>query len=267
MSSECINIILQSYGESDKARHAELLTCLKMNLANPFIKCIYDLTDKPWIEFVGHSKYKVVEENKWLTYQRAFEFANTIPNQYFAIINSDIALDATSRWDSAAKIFLDNGYILAQSRHEYNTSNGIAQLDAGFKSLFHAHTQDAWLFKSPIAIPNCDFEIGLLGCDNAIAHRIKSAGYNIINKPQQFKILHIDSVRGKTSSNFMQKHAEQPAKIINKHPEEEGYYLLPNYDAISSMTLDDFAKALNFNPSEKYKLICDMMSQKIKIKN
>ena len=263
----CINIILQSYEERDTARNAELEISLKMNLDNPYVKFVYDLTDKPRAIFGANAKYKVVPENKWLTYQRAFDFANTIPGEYFAIINSDITLDSSSKWDMAVKIFLDNRYVLAQSRHEYDIKSGESIMDPGFVPMFHAHTQDAWLFKSPIAIPNCNFEIGLLGCDNAIAHRINSAGYNIINKPQQFKILHHDSARGKTSANYMQKHSEKPAKIINQHPEEEGYYLLPNYDVISHMSLDDMAKLLGFNPTDRYKLICSMMTQKIKIKN
>lgn len=266
MATGIINLVIQSYDEKNDARRRELDICLKMNLDNPFVKCIYDLTNLPREEFISNPKYKVVPENKWLTYQHAFDFANSLPGEYFAILNTDIALDKHSRWDIAAKIFLDNNYVLAQSRHEYDITSGSGKMDDGFASLYHAHTQDAWFFKSPLLVPNCDFEIGLLGCDNAIAHRIHTVGYKIINKPVQFKIFHIDTVRGKTSSNYMEKHTEKP-KILNKHPEDTGCYLLPNYDAISQLSLDDLAKRLGFNPTERYELICDMMSSKIKIKN
>jgi hypothetical protein len=267
LTSGIINIIIQSYDEKNEERKKELELCLKMNLDNPHIKTVYDLTDYPRTTFTSNSKYKVVPWSKWLTYQHAFEHANSIPGEYFAILNSDIAIDNTSRWNMAASIFLDNSYVLAQSRHEFDTASGKATMDPQFAQLLHAHTQDAWFFKSPILVSNCDFEIGLLGCDNAIAHRIHSSGYKIINNPTQFKILHIDTARGKTSSNFMAKHTEQPAKIVNKHPEEQGCYLLPNYDTVSKMTLDQLATALGFNPTERYEIMCEMMSRKIKIKN
>ena len=262
-----LNLIIQSYDEKDTARRAELDHCLKINLENPYIKTVYDLTDSPRTQFTSNKKYKILPWNKWLTYQYAFEFANSIPGEYFVILNTDIALDKDSRWNMAASIFLDNGYVLALSRHEYDIATGTAKLDPIFAQMLHAHTQDAWFFKSPINVPNADFEIGLLGCDNAIAHRIHSAGYHLINNPVQFKIFHIDSARGKTSSNFMDKHTEKPAKIINKHPEEQGCYLVPNYDSVSKLTLDQLANSLALNPTEKYEIMCEMMSRKIKIKN
>ena len=260
-----INIIIQSYNEQNIERRNELDLCLLENLDNPYIKFIYDLTDKPKLN-INSLKYKIIEHSKWITFQDAFIFANTIPNEYFAIINTDIILDKNSRWDIAIKTFLDNMYVLALSRHEYDINTKNSKLDPIFSQLFHAHTQDAWLFKTPINIQNCDFEIGLLGCDNAIADRINKSGYNIINKPIQFKIYHVDNVRGKTSFNFISKHTEN-TKILNKHPEELGCYLLPNYDIISTISIDDIIKMLNLNSTEKYNLICYIMSQKIKIKN
>ena len=262
-----LNLIIQSYNEKDSARSQELDTCLQMNLENPYVKAIYDLTDYPRIQFTSNEKYKVVPWSEWLTFQKAFEFANSMPSEYFVILNTDIALDKDSKWNLASSIFLDNAYILALSRHEYDLSTGIAKMDPIFEQLLHSHTQDAWIFKSPINVPNSDFEIGLLGCDNAIAHRMHTAGYHLINYPTKYKILHIDTVRGKTSSNFMTKHHQQPAKITNKHPEEQGCYLLPNYEAAAKMSLDALASGLAMNPTEKYEIICEIMSRKIKIKN
>jgi len=264
-----INLIIQSYDEKNEDRIKELDTCLEENLKNPFIKKIYDLTDKPNLKFIKNDKYIVVPVDKWLTYKMTFEFANTIPNEYFALINNDIILDPNSNWDIAEKVFLDNKYILAQSRHEYDITTNTAVLDVNFSHLFHAHTQDGWFFKTPLIIPSnidCDFEIGLLGCDNAIAERIYKSGYNIINKPIQFKIFHLDIARGKTSSNFKEVHNKK-SKIENKHPEEKGCFLLPNLDIVSRINMEDFCKMFQVSPIEKYRIMCEIMNSKIKINN
>jgi hypothetical protein len=158
----------------------------------------------------------------------------------------------------------------------------------------HAHTQDAWLFKAPINItPNaslnvncdmsCDFEIGYLGCDNAIADRLVKYGYKLINQPETYKIFHYDIAKGKTSINFMDKHKhetnENKEKPKNKYPERLGSYLVPNYDQILSMGSgkDVDVNNMNFNNiinslggssnMEKYEFISKIMSDRIIMNN
>src|SRR5436190_23791826 len=95
-----------------------------------------------------------------------------------------------------------------------------------------ANSQDAWIFRAPLEnVNHCDFCVGTLGCDNAIAHRIKQAGYLPVNAPQQFKVFHLDRVRGKTLQNqneiFRQERKENWRR---SYPEREGQYLLPDID-------------------------------------
>jgi hypothetical protein len=110
------------------------------------------------------------------------------------------------------------------------------KLDDNFQKLYHSTTQDAWLFKTHIQVNNCDFEFGMLGCDNAIADRIIHSGYKIINKPITFKIFHNDNVKGKNSLNFIEKHKIDAQiksnKPKNSHPERCGSFVVPNYDKI-----------------------------------
>jgi hypothetical protein len=54
----------------------------------------------------------------------------------------------------------------------------------GFARIAFAVAQDAWIFRAPFEVADCDFEIGTLGCDNALAHRIKCAGRLPINSPR-----------------------------------------------------------------------------------
>ena len=178
--------------------------------------------------------------------------------------------------------WLNSGYILAQSRHEYNPANGscAASMDSNFSKLMHANTQDAWFYSSNKQnenIKDCDFEIGMLGCDNAIAHRLLSSGYKVINMPRNFPIWHYDIVRGKNSTNFLEKHKQlydSNVKPKNTHPERTGQALIPNYDMMidtSSSYSIDLISLINqlggISNWEKYKLISEMLSSRIIIYN
>jgi glycosyltransferase involved in cell wall biosynthesis len=292
-----LNIIFQSYPESNPARRVELEHCILANLAHPSVKYIHDFTgvsnEYLPISITSHPKYIHVlgrESNNgaWLTYKTAFTYSSSSANTklfgiYWSVINCDIMLATTplTKWH-LIRGWLNSGYILAQSRHEYNPVYCTAGLDANFSKLMHANTQDAWFYSTEHALDmvDCDFKIGMLGCDNAIAHRLLSSGYKVINMPQTFPIWHYDIVRGKNSSNFLEKHSQPGgngnanAKPKNTHPERTGQALVPNYDAMmetgggASIDLVALINQLGgISNWEKYKLILEMMSSRILIFN
>ena len=300
-----INIILQSYPESNLDRLKELKYCIKKNLENPYVKMVYDfgsgidLFDNDNDNGTSEDddkiklKYKQISNTKWLTFEMAINFANTKhefntsnKREYWCILNLDIFLDAKSPWNTI-RGQLNNGFIYAQSRHEFNIIEHkiVASMDSNFAQMFHANTQDAWLFKTPIHINNkqidFDFELGFLGCDNAIADRFVKAGYKVINQPMTYKIFHYDSAKGKNSSNYLEKHSketkEKTDKMIkpkNKYPERSGSYLVPNYDQMLSMTggkdidliqlINNLGGCSNF---ERYEFISKLFSDRIIITN
>ena len=162
---------------------------------------------------------------------------------YWCILNLDIFLDDNSKWNTI-RGQINNGFIYAQSRHEFigfgfdngngnssdnNTNNNInnskklkenSKMDSNFAKMYHANTQDAWLFKTPLDCndKNIDynFELGFLGCDNAIAERFMKSGYKVINQPLTYKIFHYDIAKGKTSSNFLEKHTKETKEKLSK---------------------------------------------------
>jgi hypothetical protein len=290
-----INLIIQSYKESNPERLKELEYCFKQNLDNPYINSIHDFGSGIDSGICStNAKYIIVDnpDNKWLTYDMAFKYAtkyNSTSN-YWCIVNLDIFLDKDSNWNMI-KGMLNNGYIYAQSRHEFNIlQNGKidCKMDTNFAKMMHSHTQDAWLFKTPINISsssssscscscscssNCDFELGFLGCDNAIADRLNKSGYKVINQPITYKIFHYDIVKGKTSSNFIEKHnSEKNIKPKNKYPERIGSYLVPNFDQLLGEEQDiNMTNIINglggISNIEKYELICKIMSDRIIMNN
>jgi len=318
-----INLIIQSYKETNPERLKELEYCIIKNLENSYINSIHDFgnliadtyisgnstpsfdisnsTDSIESNFNSNNKnissnkfydnkYIKVDNpnNKWMTYEMAFEYANDVAKMDFGncwcIINLDIFLDSESRWD-LIKGKLNNGFIYAQSRHELNIpyhGDITAKMDDNFAKMMHSHTQDAWLFNTPIQIHSkidCDFEIGFLGCDNAIADRLIKSGYKLINQPITYKIFHYDSAKGKTSSNFIEKHSKESKamelkneKPKNKYPERMGSYLVPNYDQLLGSEKDiDFISIINglggCSNLERYDFISKIMSDRIIMNN
>jgi len=295
-----INLIIQTYRENDPARLKELELAISNNLDNPYIKTIWDLradmadmsNGAVSSHISSNPKYKLgsrAASSTWLTYQEAFEFASKNAKQngiYWCLCNLDIYLDLSSRWNLASS-WLNRNYILTLSRHEYKSPTDI-EMDSNFNKLMHAHTQDAWLFKAPLTVRDCNFEMGMLGCDNAICDRIVKSGYKIINIPTQFKIVHIDNVKGKNSTNFIEKHQSankrnehskksNSQKPVNKHPERIGCYLAPNYNKICEMfckptnrnliDLNALADGFGVDNMERYEFACKLFTAHIKIQN
>ena len=263
-----VNLIIQYCNSTNPARQAEYDFCVLANLNNPHIRRIYNLVEsKTQVPAVirEHSKYSEHPAEHWLTYEAAFKFANEVigPDQFCCISNLDIFLDKDSDW-TAAHGFLkqNNKTILCLSRHEFDGVNK-AELDRTFSQLCFANTQDAWLFLTPIAVDNCDFELGQLGCDNAIAHRIKQSGYFPVNMPIQYKIFHYDLCRKEVGQT--ERYQSQATRVQNKYPEIEGQFLLPAFDLCRSV--DQVLDAVHASPLQRYQIICEVFSKFVRIKN
>ena len=325
-----INIILQSYQETNQARLNEFFYCIHQNLNNPYVKMIYDFgtgieytkNNNPELLELSKHKYTIVKnknngdensidensENKWLTFEMAINFANKQSSNktlntgdYWCILNLDIFLDNKSKWNTI-RGQLNNGFIYAQSRHEFigytnkndpNDSNDTndskklnesSKMDTNFAKMYHANTQDAWLFKTPLKCNektiDYNFELGFLGCDNAIADRFMKSGYKVINQPMTYKIFHYDLVKGKTSTNYLEKHSKETKEKINKltkpknkYPERQGSYLVPNYDQMLNSSSKDIDLVGLINSLggcsnwERYEFISRLFSDRIIINN
>ena len=309
-----MNIILQSYNETLPERRLELEYCIKANLDNPYIYKVHDFgfqSEKYLPEYITkHKKYiksinsttgtNTNANNKWLTYETAFKYSGDIDNirkygSYWGIINCDIFLDSQSQW-TLIKGQLNNDFIYAQSRHEFDILPDLgtySKMDEQFAKLYHANTQDGWFFKAPIKLHTANatehpelnkrlsfnFEMGMLGCDNAIADRLVQSGYKVINQAETYKIMHYDMAKGKNSSNYLEKHSTEAKDISKKkpkntQPEKLGCYLVPNYDAFVKNSINGEIDLLGFINSigaisnwERYKIISELLSSRIMITN
>jgi hypothetical protein len=271
-----IILVIQYCHHSNPERQKEYDFCLEKNLENKSISTIYHLSEKKDdhqqipTKFINHPKFKIYHLGKWMTFYDIITFSNqNLNNQIVGTCNLDIFLDDSSNtnWNQIESI-LNKNCVLCLSRHEYLSSN---EFDTNLEEIGYCNCQDAWFWKSPLPInSNIDlnFEIGLLGCDNAFADRLLKMNYIPLNLRDQFKIYHYDLVRHKSGNNFLDVHHNETlkGKKESSYPEEKGQFLLPNIN-YCDFSLDKLAEKLKFTKFDKYFLMCQMMSQRIKIRN
>jgi hypothetical protein len=265
----CLNLIIQYVNDPRPERQAEFEECVRRNLANPFVETIHNLQERADVllpeEFTNHPKYRRHDLNRWMTFADAFAYAGAeLAGQVCAILNLDIFLDPTAPWPEMPEIFQEP-MVFCLTRHEYDL-DGRTWIDPTIDSWQMANSQDGWFFKAPIVIKNCDFGVGVMGCDNAIAHRIKESRYLPVNAARRFRIFHLDRVRGKTVANHEQIYSqERQGSAIGPFPERQGQYLLPEIDAFESV--DELLLRLNSNRMAKYSVICDTVNKFVHLDN
>lgn len=286
---EGIHVLVQYFVGNDEDRQAEYDFCVQANLANPQVARVHCLVEKDadqakfpeWL--TGSEKVRIVPVPSRLTYKQAFDYANSkLSGHVVAVSNLDIFLDHNSEWQSAQQLF-EMSIVLCLSRHEFNGVDASTK-DEKLQNLAYANAQDCWMFRAPIFVKDCDFQMGKLGCDNAIAHRINASGYIPVNSPNEFKIHHFDVCRGKRGDNFLGHHTPNP-----EYPEDRGYMLLPDYSALARIgvtrrardpktgqeseerheiiSIDELIERMGLGQIHRYRVACDIMSQYIRLSN
>lgn len=267
-----LELIVQYYSDDRECRKNELDFCVRMNLSHPFIDRVHSLSENDGgipEDIRTSSKFTSVCLGRRMTFQDAFEYANgTLVGKMIGISNLDIFLDnASSDWEAAERLLRARPVVLCQSRTEFS-ADGQVYLDPVFTRLAFANAQDAWFFISPLRLENIDFEVGTLGCDNAIADRIKKAGVLPVNMASRYRIFHRDECRGKHGGNTNQSHRSEAAargQVYSRFPEKDGYHLLPDIDLVPSV--DEVLKALGVDELLRYRIVSEILTERIRISN
>ena len=183
-----INLFTNYYISDNQERQLELDTCLKKNNQNEAIDNIILFTNvMPSLE---SEKIFCLFGNDRPTYKQYFEFIN---NNYSNDINIIANLDIYFEDLSYPTYTLDNNSVYALTRYDVD-ANGI---DTFWN---HIDSQDVWVFNGVIKdVQDCDFPLGIPGCDNAIADRLKKSGYNVLNPSLKFKTYHLHNTNYRTN--------------------------------------------------------------------
>lgn len=167
----------------------------------------------PFLEKAMEKIHQVNEYGKRLTYLRAFQYMHqhlqTIHGTpcHYILANTDIFFN-----DTLKKLICYCNPSISQAiclgRYEYSKKyRNLGQCKmAGVTRL--GYSQDAWIFHSS-KMPNItgvfnqklQFELGVPGCDNRIAHLMFDMGLRIVNPMKAIHSYHLHSENGRNYGN------------------------------------------------------------------
>jgi hypothetical protein len=275
---EMINLMINYFIHPNEKRQKEFNYCIVKNMLNPYINKIHVFYNKtitlPKIFKIGSTlshKFVFVEQDEdWITYETMITYAEEkLQNKIVAITNLDIFLDKNDIWEELISVFENNDKkVYSLSRYEFDQKDNRKWKDQGFEQLLFGHTQDTWIFRGGIKVPDTDFELGTFGCDIAFNERLKKAGYQPINMGTHFKTYHFDRERDVSSKNnniLIKKEIMNDTRIMGTFPEQHGQLILPDYNLIENTSLDTLVRQLNIFGYDLYMLKCELLSKHIKI--
>jgi len=184
-----INVFSNYYTSDVEDRQLELDICLKKNNENEDIDRIILFTNvEPTLK---SDKIICVMGNDRPTYKEYFNYINeNYPNDYNILANLDIYFGDMSYIHT-----LNENWVYALTRYDVDTNGNDVFWN-------HIDSQDVWVFNGVIKdVVECDFTLGVPGCDNAIAERLRRSGYNVLNPSLKFKTYHLHNTNYRTNVN------------------------------------------------------------------
>jgi hypothetical protein len=186
------SLITTLYNETHEERINEFITCIDINLANDCIDeihIIYDISkDDSENKLLALLQKRPVHIHTFSgrpSYGFCFNFAkDKCKNTRIIIANGDIYFNNTLHSLDSYDLHMK---FLALTR--WNVS------DKGACSLHRDEgSQDAWIFQSPLPqFINDSMQMGIAGCDNAIAYRAAQAGLMVLNPCHSIQSFHLGS--------------------------------------------------------------------------
>ena len=178
-----IHLLTDYYIPPMKERQEELDFCYLDNIDNSCFDQIHVFHSDPPPRI--NDKVILNPTTKRINYSDYFKYAqNNIPKDDIIVLaNSDIYFD-----DTIARLpqFDLDKHVLALTRWSSSGENDGHRIKDGVLDLFPNHycSQDVWVWKNPLnnfKELDCNFTLGVLGCDNKIAYLFKQMGYEPIN--------------------------------------------------------------------------------------
>ena len=172
-----------------KDRQDELRTCIDMSLASREVDMVF-LLSECGTENLGslenNNRLQVAMSKERPTFKDLFELANSCSKEGDIIIicNTDVYPFYGTK-DLIKNINQNECYAL--SRWDIDSLGNLTHLN-------RRDSNDSWVFRAPIKnVENmqCDFYMGMAGCDNRIGYEIQQAGYAVSNPSITIKFCHL----------------------------------------------------------------------------
>lgn len=169
-------LLTDFYPEPDEARRAELRECLTRNLALKLFRAVHlfledGLTRADCPELTD-PKLTLVEHGKRATFSEYFEYANrNLSGKRIVLANADIFFDGTL---GRLNRYNFRRLMVCLARWDVKSDGTSKMFDVPY-------SQDAWIFQTPVRVPNCDFTLGTPGCENRLAFEARNARLSVQN--------------------------------------------------------------------------------------
>jgi len=171
-----IALFINYFNCTQPERQREYDIALIHNLENPHIDEVYLLgKDLP----PADRKITRIPLEGRPTYRQFFEEIN------FNVGDDDISIVSNS------DIFFDDTLTLVRQMNPHDCY-ALSRWDESKIVQVFGDSQDCWIFRGLIKPVNyCDFPLGMLGCDNRIAHELMAAGYHVTNPCHSIRTHHV----------------------------------------------------------------------------
>ena len=202
-----MDLVVGFYSDPDAGRLHEFLECLRRNAENPHIHGIHVMAEDSaaaetlaeWLRLGDSRAIRLIEHGRRLTFQAAFGYANAHLSGHRVIVaNADIFFDETLGLLASSDL---TDALCCLSRWDVAHDGSAHFFD-------HPWSQDAWIFDAPIRRFECDFHLGLLGCDNRLAWEAAHAGLLLSNPSWSVRAnhLHLTGIRRYTEPQRLSGH-------------------------------------------------------------
>ena len=180
-----VNVYYNYFRTKKEPRNDELKYCLNRLIANEKIDRLYLLCSDKYTESTTNKVIKIDMLDTQPTFNDIFNIVNfnTKDGDLNILINSDCFID-----EKNVDLILNN---IKQNMVYCLSRWNITKLKP-FKSEHYdlECSQDAWIFLGSMKNTNCDFKMGMPGCDNAVAYEFKNSEYEVSNPSMDIKIYH-----------------------------------------------------------------------------
>lgn len=182
-----IRIFYNFYQDKNADRNTELKECLDRIISNPHIGKVFILVESDISPEIDKSKCEIIRLESRPTYKSIILLSNmSDQDDVNIIINSDCFLghETTSKMN---RITSKEFWCLSR----LNIQN-IDTMEISYPKN-EKTSQDCWVFRGKvdnIDSIDCDFTMGLPGCDNRIAALFKKNGYVVSNPAFSIKVYH-----------------------------------------------------------------------------
>ena len=200
-----------------RERSKEIELCLKRNIENPLIEKIILLNEKDYnLDILKSDKIEIHKITSRLNYQKAMQFADRFKDKIIIISNNDIYFDESL--EEIKKYNAFDNKIIALTRHELDKFGNVLPQNRvkpffdmrtkGYYKVRRIWSHDAWIYKNPLKQFDCDFFLGIMGCENSFINAARNAGIECLNGYPYIRAIHCHS------SNF-RPNFNKPYDIIN----------------------------------------------------